>query len=149
MIDLKTCTRSDFAKEYQKLQTEIKQLKQRLKQYEGEDSDELREKDFQKFLLMYGKKANQKQARSLWFRLSKKKIAKIWVNLPGYVKETPDKNFRVTPDKYLRHEKFDDVFDTVTELNRPKAGARAIYVAPERTESTVNVHDLITRMKKQ
>ena len=149
MIDLKTCSRADFAKAYQKLQAENKQLKAQLKQYIGEESDEEREKDFQKFLTMYGKKTNQKQARGLWFRLSKKKIAKIWVNLPGYIKETPDKNYRVTPDKYLRHEKFDDVFDTLTELNRPKAGARAIYVAPERTESTVNVHDLITRMKKQ
>lgn len=149
MIDLKTCTRADFIKAYQCLQSEIKSLKQQLKQYTGEESDEEKEKEFQNFLTMYGKKTNQKQARGLWFRLSKKKIAKIWLNLPGYIKETPDKNFRVTPDKYLRHEKFDDVIDTVTELNRPKAGARALYVAPERPESTVNVSDLVARIKKQ
>ena len=149
MIDLKTCLRHEFVKAYKILEGKNKELKRRLKQYEGEESDDEKEAEFQKFLKMYGKKANQKQARSLWFRLSKKKIAKIWDNLPGYVKETPDKNFRVTPDKYLRHEKFDDVFDTVQELNRPKAGARAIYVAPERTNSTYNVHDLVAKLKKQ
>ena len=147
MIDLKTCTRSDFVKAYQSLQSEIKSLKKQLKQYTGEESDEVKEQDFQKFLTMYGKKTNQKQARGLWFRLSKKKIAKIWGNLPLYVKETPDKNFRVTPDKYLRNEKFDDVIDTVTELNRPKAGARAIYTPPTRPTSTVDVSARIKSLK--
>ena len=37
MIDLKTCSRADFAKAYQKLQAENKQLKAQLKQYIGEE----------------------------------------------------------------------------------------------------------------
>lgn len=147
MLDLKTCLRAEFTKAYTKLQADNKDLKQRLKQYESEQSDDDKEKDFQKFLTMYGKKTNQKQAKALWFRLSKKKISKIWENLPGYVKETPDKNFRVTPDKYLRHEKFDDVFETVQELNRPKAGARALYEAPKETHSTVDYSSMIAKMK--
>ena len=126
MIDLKTCTRADFIEAYTNLENEVHYLNERLQEYEGIQTKESIDIEVEEFLTEYGIKRNRKQVTTIWKRLSKKKKAQIKKALPLYKKEFPDKKFRVTPDKYLRHEKYNDEYESFKECDRPKIGARAI-----------------------
>ncbi len=139
MIDLKTCTRADFIKAYtnlesayKHLESEVHYLNDRLQEYEGIQTKESIDIEVEEFLAEYGIKRNRKQVTTIWKRLSKKKKAQIKKALPLYKKEFPDKKFRVTPDKYLRHEKYNDEYESFKECDRPKVGARALNPMKER-----------------
>ncbi len=155
MIDLKTCSRAQFFEHAQNLEGENKFLKsenhhlnERLQEYEGIQTDDEREKEFEKFFNDYGVKKNKKQTKALYFKLSKKKKNKIKKHLPLYKQETPGGLYRVTPDKYLRHDKFNDVIKVEKEYIRPKSGAKAEYIPPPPSDqTTVNISERIQQMK--
>jgi len=133
MIDLKTCTRAE-AIEYvanlegciKHLENEVHRLNEHLQEYEGIQTEDAISIEVDKFLTEYGLKRNKKQVTGLWKRLSKKKKDKIWLALPKYKKEFPDKNFRLTPDKWLRHEKYNDEYESERAYERPTVGAKAL-----------------------
>jgi len=154
MIDLKTCTRSDFVEAYQNLEgllkhleSENRHLNERLQEYEGIQTDDDKEKEFQKWLAITENSINEKQTRKLWERMSKKKKKKAFKNYPLYKKEQPDKKYRVTNDKYLRHEKYNDIIKVAKEFKRPKSGANAYFVQPATTTSTVDISARIKQCK--
>lgn len=149
MIDLKTCLRPDFIKAYQSLESENKRLSERLLEYEGIQTDDEKEKEFQKFWHLYGCKGNVKTARSKFFKLSRKKKTKIFKVVKNYVKSTPDKIYRKGGESWLHNECWNDEITggEVKEFIRPSTGAKTMYVPPKPTSSTVDVSDRIKQMK--
>jgi len=134
MIDLATFKkRSEFIEAWEErekyikhLENEVHHLNKHLQEYEGIQTEGAISIEVDKFLTEYGLKRNKKQVTGLWKRLSKNKKDKIWLALPKYKKEFPDKNFRLTPDKRLRHEKYNDEYESERVYERPTVGAKAL-----------------------
>ena len=140
MINLKTCNRLELVTAY-------KLLEKRLAEYEQPQSKDDKEIEFQRFQTMTGNTLNEKQSRKLWFKLSDKKKQQWFSHYPIYKKDQPDRKFRVTNDKYLRHEKFNDSIKLDNAVKRPTQGARAIYSRPTRPQSTVDTVSRINQMR--
>lgn len=162
MIDLKTCTRQEMQIAWDEREGYIKHLESenhnlnlRLQEYEGIQTDDDKEVEFEKFFNDYGYKKNKKQTKKLYLKLSKKKKKKIKKHLPLYKLETPNGLYRVTPDKYLRNEKFNDAVEAAKEFNRPVSGAKALNPMKEklaemeaiRVSRTVDVSAIIKQLK--
>ena len=154
MINLKTCNRQEFAIAYKALQKEVKALELRLAEYEGIQTDDDKEAEFQKFWVMYGKKGNVKTTREKFYKLNDKKKSLIFKVVESYVKSTPDKPFRKGAESWLHKECWNDEIigsDNVKEFHRPKLGAKALdpmtdklkELAALRAKNTVSVRDRI------
>jgi len=127
MINLKTCNRQEFVTAYKALEKEIKSLKLRLSEYEGIQSDDDKEIEFQRFWKLYGRKGSVKATRDKFIKLSKKKKEKIFEVVTDYVKSTPDRNFRKGGESWLNKECWNDVIESeFKQSERPKVGAFAI-----------------------
>lgn len=57
---------------------------------------------FDQFWDMYDKKRNKEVCKSLWSKLTDDEIKQIFINVPLYVKATPDVKYRKDPERYLR-----------------------------------------------
>lgn len=139
LIDLATCTRSDFIEHEANLQGYIKHLEDELErvnlinqEYEGvKPSNEDAEKEFQKFWAAYGRKGNVKQTRRRWFSLSKKKKALAMDKVKEYVKSTPDKQYRKGGEVWLLNECWnDEIVNQTNGCGRPEV-VRAIEMTKE------------------
>lgn len=73
---------------------------------------------FHKFWEDYGLKINKKPTQKLYSKLSYKEQEIIMNNLPKYIDSTPGGRYRVTPDKYIRYEKFYDEIPNRTNAKK-------------------------------
>lgn len=63
---------------------------------------------FEIFWEQYGKKRGKPNTLRLWNKLTQLEKEAIFVNLPLYVKSTPDVTYRKDPERYLRHRVWED-----------------------------------------
>lgn len=63
---------------------------------------------FDRFWNEYDKKTGKDEAYKLWLKLSKNDVDRIFNHLPIYTQNTPDKQFRLNPSKYLRGKRWND-----------------------------------------
>jgi len=63
---------------------------------------------FEIFWSLYDKKTDRKKAEKLWAILTDDERQKAIDHVPGYVKDTPDKQFRKDPATYLRNKSFEN-----------------------------------------
>ena len=84
--------------------------KERKKKEEKKETPEsiIKEDQFEQFWSMYGKRINLKKTKPLFMGLKDKDIVAIFKQLPEYVKSTPDLQYRMAPDVYLRGERWND-----------------------------------------
>jgi hypothetical protein len=164
MIDLKTCTRADFIEAYtnlenshKHLENEVHYLNERLQEYEGIQTDDEREAEFQKFWAMYEKKGNLKTTRTRWSKLSNKKKKLIFDHLPKYVKSTyKDARYpsRKNAEVYISKEAWlDEIIENKDYQKfspQPAVGSASFkpYRAPERPKTTVNPSEFIDKLKR-
>ena len=137
MIDLSTATRTEFIEHTKNLEgfikhleSEVHHLNLRLQEYEGIETEESQEDEFQKFWELYGKKGNLKTSRAKFKKLSKKKKTLIFEKLPEYIKSTPVKSFRKNAEKWLQKECWNDEIITQaspTSSYAAKPAVRAIF----------------------
>ena len=154
MIDLNTCTRPEFIEAWEEREKYVKHLEdelhivnQKLQEYEGIQTDEELIVEVDRFLEIYGSKINRKQVTALWKKLTKRKKNKIWKVLPLYLAEFPDPKFRKTPDKWLRHEKYNDVYEAKKTPPKPKGAAYQIHRAKPIPVSDINVDEMMKKLR--
>jgi hypothetical protein len=63
---------------------------------------------FDKFWKYYDKKVNKPKSLSLFIKLTDKELDAMRIHLPKYLESTPDKQFRKSPDSYLRNKCWND-----------------------------------------
>ena len=83
----------------------------RNKMYNGESDyflDSPTEFSFENVWEQYGKKGNRKTSKAKWDRLSNTNKALALKHIPGYVKATPDKQYRKNFETYLNQEVWND-----------------------------------------
>jgi hypothetical protein len=165
MIDLSTFTkRSEFIEAWNKreefvkhLENEVHYLNERLQEYEGIQTDDEKEAEFQKFWAMYEKKGNLKTTRARWNKLSNKKKKLIFDHLPKYVKSTyKDARYpsRKNAEVYISKEAWlDEIIENKGYQKfspQPAVGSASFkpYRAPERPKTTVNPSDIIAKLKR-
>jgi hypothetical protein len=78
----------------------------------NDDKDNKKEKNtclnFETFWEMYGKKVDKKDSLNKFNKISESDKQKILIHLPLYIKSKPDKQYRVSPYRYLNKEKYND-----------------------------------------
>lgn len=67
-----------------------------------------REETFEKFWVLYNKKAGRDICFKKWCKLTQKDVDKIMETLPNYIKATPDIQFRKLPATYLNQRVWED-----------------------------------------
>jgi hypothetical protein len=73
-----------------------------------QEKEEVKEKEFDLFFDYYDKRVNKIASKKLFLKLSETKKDLIRNHLPLYLDSTPDKQFRKSPDVYLRNECWND-----------------------------------------
>jgi len=61
------------------------------------------DKRFQEFWDLYNKKVDRWAVERKWKKLKPKDIESIFIHLPWYIRETPDKQFRKNPETYINN----------------------------------------------
>lgn len=90
---------------------------------------------FENFWILYDKSVNKKKCESKFNRLKKSDIDIIFKTLPGYVANTPDKQYRKAPLVYLNNDCWNDEiipFSTNNNLSRSNQNAQAAASFVER-----------------
>lgn len=126
IINLETFKkRSEFIKAWDErekyithLETENHHLNLRLQEYEGIQTDDEKECEFQQFWKLYGKKGNLKKSRAKFKTISKKKKELISSYLPKYIKATPEKCYRKNAEVWLHNECWNDELPEQAAQNR-------------------------------
>ena len=71
---------------------------------------------FVEFWDMYGKKVGRPKCEALWKKLKGEDVALIFETLPSYILSKADKQFRKDPERWLKHECWND--EVITNENR-------------------------------
>jgi len=114
----------------------IEFIKYPLEWVSQEEEEEEKEKeeeysDFEMFWDIYDKKRGKPNTLKLWKKLTQSEKESIFVNLPLYVKATPDVAFRKDPERYIKHRVWEDEIVTYTKptnsFSKPTLGEYTTY----------------------
>ena len=84
---------------------------------------------FSEWYDLYDKKVGKKKVSQAWKRIVKPKLCKdedntfynqLLLHTEKYVKETPDKQFRLDPERYIKYEKWEDEIVESKKVNKYK-----------------------------
>lgn len=136
MIDKAKATRQEFIDYLENLEgfvvfleSENHRLNLRLQEYEGIETDESKETEFQRFWVMFGKKGNLKTTKRKFSKLSKKKKTLIFEKLPAYIAATPDKTFRKNAETWINQECWNDFISPPEKVYSKPEPVRAAFFA--------------------
>ncbi len=93
----------------------------------GIDSEEIK-KTFETFWNLYAKKVDRESCEKKWSVLKQEERDLIIINVPLYVKSTPDKQYRRNPETYLNNNGWLDeiIFKTEQNGNNQNSGSTGI-----------------------
>jgi len=98
---------------------------------------------FDEFWKLYGKKSDKKKCYEKFKRLADKELEKIKLNLPNYIKSTPDIRFRKNPLTWLNGECWED------EINSNQQGSIQLEVLAVTKEGEEITDPLVLHVYKQ
>jgi len=80
-----------------------------------QEGKELKEVLFNDFWIVYDKQVDRKKCLEKFEKLKDEEIKLIFENLPNYIRNTPDKQFRKNPSTWINNKCWND-----TEYSKPK-----------------------------
>jgi len=79
-----------------------------------------KEKQFERFWILYGKKNDKKKCSTKFLALKQADIDLIFMSLPQYIASTPDKKYRKNPLSYLNGEVWNDEINNTYDVKKGK-----------------------------